>query len=681
MRSAPRTPTRSTAAPRIAALHERQRVTSWPSSPTSSQVSARCPHDAQEATGRAPSSTERDVKEAMRSRLSSRRSSVKSGALFRGVRASYDAARCFPGESMRASVRSFVVVSLLLAAACSCGEKVQTVEPSVGELPDELPFGLVAVGDSLSQTVQVQALTTAELTLSAVIEEAGGPFTLEAQPPPFVEGKGTVELSIRFTPPAVDTYAGTLVITTNDPDRARAVKRIVLSGTGKSPQISVTPSHLDLTAIACPPTARSPRCVDEQAVTIENVGEVRLSLDKVEVVAETGGRLPTGLALARLVSTSALEPGEKLDVAVRWKPSVADVPGPEAKDFKATLVIPSNDPANAKLEVPLAAHADPNHAPGACAQVLEVTKRAYTVQSDGTVKVSNVSVPAIQYTCASAADQCVPGEIQVRPGMTVKLTSAGVDSAGQPCTVDPEGDALSYSWSLASRPDESRANPSPDAQAATAIEIDAVGKYTVTLVARDSLLLAGTAQLVLNAIPRDDISVQLAWQDASGVDLDLHLLADAGPGVTDPARLFCVNDAFFFNPAPNWFETTNPLDDPRLLRDDQGTAGQLESLGLQAAPAGSRYRVVVHEYDRGSGPASVTPKVSIRLKGAVFGPYTPAAPLTGTDDAWVAAEIVFPANGSAPTASPLQQHLVPTNDPDPVAGQYTRFQGSVGACF
>lgn len=565
-------------------------------------------------------------------------------------------------------------------AGCDCGQKVQKVSAALGDVPEELPFGLVAVGDSFSQTLLLRAVTNVDLHLKATIDGTDAPFHFDTPPPDTIPGNGTVELSLSFSPPAVDTWAATLVIETDDLDKGRGNKRVVLSGSGKSPQLSVTPDHLELSAIACPATAHSDRCVDQKSVTLENVGEVRLTLDKVEIVAKApGGTVPAGLALARLVSTSALEPGEKLEVPIRWKPSTALVPGPGGADFEALLVVPSNDPKNARVELPLFAHGDPNRPPLACLQVLEVTRRAYAVDAGGLVHVTTVGVPASDFTCASAADQCVPGEVQVRPGMTVKLTSAGVDAAGLPCTVDPEGDAISYSWSISARPDESRARPSPDGQPAAAVEIDAVGKYTVNLVVRDSLQLAGAAQLVLNAIPRDDISLQLAWQDASGADLDLHLLVDAGPHVTVPARLFCTQDCFFFNPAPNWLDPTSPLDDPHLLRDDQGTAGQLESLSLVAAPPGSRFRVAVHEYDKGAGPGAITPKVSVRLKGAVFGPFSPTTPLSGTDDVWVAAEIVFPATG-APTATASQVHLAPTDVPDPDAGHFTRFGGTVGSC-
>jgi hypothetical protein len=574
------------------------------------------------------------------------------------------------------------VLALLVAAACDCGAKVQKIDPAVGPMEEALDFGLVAVGDTAVLSLSVSAVTAAELTLAARVEDDGRAFALDATPPALIAGDGSVEVAVRFSPPAVDTYAGTLVITTSDPDPAKATHRVVLSGSGKSPQIAVVPGQLSLDAIACPATARSERCTDQKSVTVENVGEVRLRLDKVEVVPDAaGGRVPAGLALAKLVSTTALEPGEKLEVAVRWKPAVADVPGPEARDFAAKLVVPSNDPAKPRVEVPIAARAQPNQPPAACAQVAKVTKRVYRRnEATGEVTQTTACVPPADYGCAAVpgdaclAAACAPAEAAVRPGMTVTLV------AGDACTSDPEGEVLSYAWSISSKPVESRASPSPDLRAETVVELDAVGRYEVALTVRDSLQLAATSKVVLNAVPRDDIAVQLAWQDATGADLDLHLLADEGPETPSHARLFCRQDCFFFNPAPNWFLQAEVGDDPRLLRDDQGTAGQLESTSLVAAPAGSRYRVVVHEYNRGSGPAQVTPKVTVRLEGREFGPFSPVVPLSGTDDAWVAAEIVFPADGSTPSVTASQLHLEPTDDPNPTPAQYTRFQSTLGAC-
>lgn len=600
----------------------------------------------------------------------------------------------------RSSLGAWLLAGIFFAG-CDCGTRVQKIDPAVGLVDEVLDFGMVAVGDTVSLSLDVSALTAAELSLTASIEEADAPFAIDGDVPAIVSGNDSVTIRVTFTPPAVETYAATLVIVTNDPDRAKARQRVVLAGTGKSPQLAVTPAQLSLSAIACPASANSPRCSDEASIIVENVGEVRLRLDKVEVIASGAGPVPAGLGLAKLVNTSSLDPGQTLEVPVRWKPTPAVVPGPAAVDFNAVLSIVNNDPAQLKVEIPIVAHGEPNQAPSACARISKVTRRAYTV-ANGQVRQTTACVPPSEYGCvaladkacqsdaecgggscrsnkcsvsdACLADDCAPAEAPVRPGMTVTL------SASTACTVDPEGDLLAYAWSLVSKPDESRARPTPDQKAETSLEIDAVGTYEAGLVVRDSLLLSGSAKIKLNAIPRDDISLQLAWQDAAGVDLDLHLLADAGPSVVSDARLFCVQDCFFFNPSPSWFDVTSPLDDPRLLRDDQGTAAQLESLSLEAAPAGSRYRVVVHEYAKGSGSSAVTPNLTVRLKGTESGPFTPTVPLSGAEDVWVAARIEFPADGSAPTVTALQQHLVPTDDPNPGPGEYTRFQNAVGSC-
>ena len=249
------------------------------------------------------------------------------------------------------------------------------------------------------------------------------------------------------------------------------------------------------------------------------------------------------------------------------------------------------------------------------------------------------------------------------------------EEQNNPCTFDPEGDDVSHQWSVSDRPVQSRARMTPDGAVESTFEVDAVGAYEVTLAVRDRLQLAGLARLEVNAIPRDDLFVQLSWDapESTPVDLDLHLLADAGQRIdgtevteSSAATLFCEQDTFAFNPSPNLFDQASVLDDPRFLRDDQGTAGRLESTSLVVAPPGSEFRVAVHQWE---GDAEAAPSLSIRVKGRSF-LFSPETPLTGKGQVWVGAAIVFPEGDEEPYAIELDGRLTMED-----------FDGDVLGCF
>lgn len=568
---------------------------------------------------------------------------------------------------MRSLLRPAALLSLALAAiACDCDGGIQKVDPALSVDTESLDFGLVGVGDARSQTVRLSALSSADVEITVTFEEPDGPFSLETTAPSFVPGRGEVELSIVLAPGSVDVFVGTLRIESNDP--RQRVHRIALSGEGKSPETKVAPESLSLSAVACPPGAQSARCSDTQSVTVENVGLVDLLLRHVELRGEGGAAAPANLTLDA-PATARLAPGDSRPIAVRWKPSDSQTPGGQPQDYAATLVLETNDPLHERVEIPVVARAEPNAAPSACIQVLEVTRRVYELDQNGRPQTVVRAVPVGEYV-----DPSRPGALQVKPNMTVALTSRRLDPAEEsanPCTVDPEGETLArgltYSWTLTEKPGESRANLSPTAGAQTTFEIDAAGSYEVTFVVTDSLGLTGFQTVRLNAVPNDDLFVQLTWdgEDATAVDLDLHVVVDAGPDVPGPGSLFCEQDVFFYNPSPEWFEPwamqpNKPENDPRFLRDDQGGKGRLESTTLAVAPGGSRYRVFVHYYDSVlDPPPAVLPKLKVRVRGQEdVVELEASAPLAAPNEVWGGALIEFPEDETGaerPSVTALQE--------------------------
>ena len=323
------------------------------------------------------------------------------------------------------------IACVMALSGCQCTPTVEKVQPDLEMPAQSLNFGDVALNTpSPAQNVHASAETEATVTFTATIEDdAAGVFAFSAATPvpTSIPPRGTIQIPVIFTPKAVMPYAATLVITwTNAPTQglATSVHKVPLTGAGESPSIAVTPNHLGFSAVACPPTAMSPRCEDTETVTITNTGMVSLTLGVVSIVADGTNPLPANLNLAMLVSTSVLVPGQMLQVPVLWRPQGNINPAlSEVGDFTANLQIPSNDPAHPMTEVALAAHSDPAPAPLVCLSTLSVQQPEYSTNPNSSQPIiQNVNVPASQWL-----DPMDPTTIHVAPGMNLTFTSLRVD--------------------------------------------------------------------------------------------------------------------------------------------------------------------------------------------------------------------------------------------------------------
>src|SRR5690606_7219240 len=147
-----------------------------------------------------------------------------------------------------------------------------------GVVGDSVEFGPVAVGETAIRTFRIEALSSAELTVSLRIETEDGSFDFEGEPPTSVRGRSSVDVPLAFTPPSVGTFAAMLVIDSDDADETRGKRRILLSGQGLEPSLSVSPESVSLDAVACPPGASLAVCSDEANITVSNAGEVSLRI-------------------------------------------------------------------------------------------------------------------------------------------------------------------------------------------------------------------------------------------------------------------------------------------------------------------------------------------------------------------------------------------------------------------
>ncbi len=142
---------------------------------------------------------------------------------------------------------------------------------------------------------------------------------------------------------------------------------------------------------------------------------------------------------------------------------------------------------------------------------------------------------------------------------------------------------------------------------------------------------------MIDAVPKDDLTVELSWH--SGADLDLHLVAPGGVPFCDPLDCYwdtCMpaQGAGTGIPVLDWGDDTggdgkldpdgSQLTDPILVYDNQGAAvtgadTRLENMRLPSAPVagGVPYLVAVHHFDnKGAGPVEATVRVVYR--GAIL---------------------------------------------------------------
>ena len=146
--------------------------------------------------------------------------------------------------------------------------------------------------------------------------------------------------------------------------------------------------------------------------------------------------------------------------------------------------------------------------------------------------------------------------------------------------------------------------------------LDLAGTYVVELMVYDNQGVASCgdpATVTIQAIPEDDIHIQLVWDAPgvanpapdAGVDLDLHYLHPSG-------RWNGNGSVNWNNPFPNWGNPEDDRDDPRLDIDDTCCGGP-ENINHSNPESGLEYGVGVYYFaDLGLGAAYATVRIYIR---------------------------------------------------------------------
>ncbi|MBX7102012.1 MAG: choice-of-anchor D domain-containing protein [Myxococcaceae bacterium] len=528
---------------------------------------------------------------------------------------------------MRTAIWALAVVVLL--PACKCNPTVTGVTASLKVAPVSVDFGPVKVGAKATQVITLESLSKTQVNVSGATIEGAGEFTV-GMVPPTVDAlmKNTFELT--FSPTAVARFEGTLVVSSNDPDRPTI--RVPLTGDGAQPKISVTPDCAAARQCVGSVTV-TPPAIDFGAepfvrllpidasrlpsVNIVNEGDVALVLQQVSIQgADAAAFTFTGNAMVPQ-GGAPLDPQQGVNLAIRFKPTSEG-----QTDYVATMVVLSDDPANPSVSVSLKGKLRPNQAPVVCANVIRVepeldAPRDYSTKADW---------DAVQPPPAGGYDFSSSRDIDPRANV---LLSALSDAADQTkCTSDPEDGraGLTYLWTLVSTPPgvgslmlSGASTPTPSFRPVV------TGEYGLELSVKDTQGHETKVPLKLAVAVKNDLVAQLQWPGFSDVDLDVHLVrpsaatsADAFSGAFDEFRHgtalktsgdingYARSIQLKFPGGGYDFDWGLPgtSDDPRLNIDDEGNKGQIENVSLNkpendplcGGDAGCTYRVMVHYF-------------------------------------------------------------------------------------
>ena len=140
-----------------------------------------------------------------------------------------------------------------------------------------------------------------------------------------------INVRVYFAPDEAGDFEGTLTITSNDPDDPET--EISMTGTGlpQAPRIFISDAVLDFGAVLIETSA-------EASLTVTNTGMQDLTIDTVYVESDVFS--------VDVEGEIVLQPDESAEIVVTFTP-------PEAADYEGVLVIVSDDPENAQLNIPL----------------------------------------------------------------------------------------------------------------------------------------------------------------------------------------------------------------------------------------------------------------------------------------------------------------------------------------
>lgn len=475
--------------------------------------------------------------------------------------------------------RTWLLLPLLACGPSESG--IRSFTPEIAVSPTAIDFGEVPVPGSSEQLVYVNNAGRALLEVEfALAGDGAEAYTLGTRGAD-IGAEETFTLPITFEAPTYLPYAATLVITSNDKETPTV--EVPLTGLGiyaPSPDICITPPVMDWGTVAAGSSV-------PMVLAVENCGDAPLELGVMDQVGGGAFRVDANTD----PSNAVVAPGATQPLFVYYEPI-------NGNGDCGTLTFPSNDPDEPSVDVMMLGNGG-----GDC------------------------EYPVAVIDC---------------PGFSAPPEEVALDGSD---SYDPSGLVpLLYSWSLVRKPDGSTTELTEFQLPNTVLFTDLGGEYEVQLQVANSVgVLSAPERCIIDAVPADDIHVELTW-NTTGVDLDLHLLQNT------TAEMFDVpEDCNFCNQNPSWGDA-GPDDDPRMDLDDRSDGP--ENVNILAPQDGS-YPVYVHYYDPMGGPAT-TATVTVYTNGVEV--FSDSKVMT-RNDVWKVGQVNWPDGSFGVYPDPLEPAL------------------------
>lgn len=503
--------------------------------------------------------------------------------------------------------------------------------------PRTIDYGRVGAGAERVEIVEVSNIGNATLLIEDILVNGSPDFSTRINDQPLADNPGLLadpdgdgapglspgtgfRLQAVYAPQVDGPDAGEIVVYSTDARRPQ--ESVQLLANGASPCIRVNPDTLEFPSALTGQTTRRP-------VSIESCGGQPLEVTAVY--------LADGSSPVYAVDNDALPalpfqiPAFVMDEAPPTQQVVVAFSPEDTAAYGGTLIIESNDPLNPRIEVPIVGRGTLNDCPVAAV-------------GQDTYNALPLDIVALDATDSTDAD-------------------------------GPDGLPVRYHWTVVERPNGSTAEPverfqNPRDPANTGLPdrpetpealffVDLAGRYVLELTVEDNLGLSAPSEscpqdralITINAVPNEDIHIQLVWHtpgdrdqtDGDGSDVDLHLLHPRGRNWAQAPL-----DCYYANGNPDW-GPAGPNGNPSLDIDDVNGAGP-ENINLDVpedtSALGAQYRIGVDYYRAENfggggtwGPSEVT--VRIFLGGVQAGEWVQV--MQATHHFWEVASIIWTA--------------------------------------
>ena len=204
------------------------------------------------------------------------------------------------------------------------------VFPVITVSPDSINFGSVRATQGATRTLTITNAGGPDLVITNIFDPQA-PFSIINKPAlPFAIPSGqSREITVQFAPTAIQRFASSLTIQSNDPTRPLVTVNLEGVGTsGPVPNLEVSPGLIDFTS-------------GSGATTLElrNTGDANLIIASIQFPSA-----PFSLSgIPALPATIA--PGERLSLTVNFAPTAPGV-------FTSSILVVSNDPDALLLFIP-----------------------------------------------------------------------------------------------------------------------------------------------------------------------------------------------------------------------------------------------------------------------------------------------------------------------------------------